>query len=273
MASPNPCCWPHKRVSVGVQCCGDLWSSRNVTHFICAAVKSPAVWGAIDLTSYYRGAEAGGGRQEHDTDNSWGFLPLHVIMPSPTPLSWLSSFSLHFRLSSLLPAYHLFLRVMTPTLLSPSTSCLTHVLSPPNLLLLHQLFFHFTSLLLFLSHFYISVSVFFSRSHLLYVGMCGIHSAPKSIDSKLNCNILSSKNVLLYCFSANKIHFIYTAFVYMLGNKQSTSVVLCQMNMSWWALFLNCFNEIQCQNNKTYIKLTLHLCSNFIFVLQKLLST
>lgn len=38
-------------------------SGRNVTHFICAAVKSSAVWGAIDLTSYYRGAEAGGGKR------------------------------------------------------------------------------------------------------------------------------------------------------------------------------------------------------------------
>lgn len=79
--------------------------SRNVTHFICAAVKSPAVWGAIDLTSYYRGAEAGGGRQEHDTDNSWVSLSLsvslvshrihislHIILPSPNSVSQLSLF-------------------------------------------------------------------------------------------------------------------------------------------------------------------------------------
>lgn len=87
-------------------------SGRNVTHFTCVAVKSPAVWGAIDLTSYYRGAEAGGGRQEHDTDNSWGSLALlslfHCLTLFPytsccflkLPLSLLSSFSLHFCLSS-----------------------------------------------------------------------------------------------------------------------------------------------------------------------------
>ena len=69
--------------------------SRNVTHFICAAVKSPAVLGAIDLTSYYRGAEAGGSHQEHDTDNRGSLslsllllfhcLSLHIILPSPNP--------------------------------------------------------------------------------------------------------------------------------------------------------------------------------------------
>ncbi len=70
-------------------------SSRNVTHFICAAVESPAVWGAIDLTSYYRRAEAGGGRQEHDTDNSWRSLFLfHFFTVSPHISRWPLSLTL-----------------------------------------------------------------------------------------------------------------------------------------------------------------------------------
>lgn len=108
-------------------------SGRNVTHVICAAVKIPAVWGTIDLTSCYRGAEAGGGRQECDTDNSWGSLslshtsslsPSHIMLPSLTFPICTCSFSVPFCLSShfLLPSFYFCLQALTLTLaLSPSS--------------------------------------------------------------------------------------------------------------------------------------------------------
>lgn len=91
------------------------------------------MWGAIDLTSYYRAAEAGGGRHHHDTDNSWGSRSRSVFLSLPTshgphlhhqPLLF-SIFSAQFLLLSSVSKIRLFIFFTSPS--SHTCSFITQV--------------------------------------------------------------------------------------------------------------------------------------------------